>query len=194
MNADQKAARRRERYAKRSVTITARRRELYAQRSEAQKAADAEKRRQSRARRRERRIAEYGKPPACECGCGLPVGFNREGRPNRYAVGHYLPDGDAARGMQFNGERVPTARAAAALEKLRVQHGWSVHRMAKLGGVNYSTLHKIMRDPHYAREHGVDADMLRRMLIKLSGRERPTAEEMQRMHAREQSVKLAYHQ
>lgn len=167
--------------------INAYRRSQYAKRSPEQRAADAERVRANRAQLRERRIAEYGPPPECECGCGQPVGFNRYGKPNRFAPRHVvMPDG--ARDIQFGGERVPTAKAAAALEKLRREHGWSIQEMADRGGVNRTTLWSIMRDPNYAARYGVDADMLRRMLIKLSGRLVSVSAEERRMTERRYTV------
>jgi hypothetical protein len=168
---------RRKKRKENAAQINARRREAYAKKPAEYKAREAELRKQRRKVLREQRIKEYGPPPPCECGCENPVSFNYAGKPNRFASGHIVRP-ENSNEPQFSGERIPTQKAAEALERLRQKNGWSINEMAERGNINPKTLWRIMRDPYYAHKYGVDADMLRRMLLNLAGKNPPTKQEM----------------
>jgi hypothetical protein len=170
---DKRNAQRRARYQRNAEKMRKDKRDRYHNRTEEQKKADAERVKLARAELRQKKIeaylAEHGAAPQCQCGCGKPVEFNRFAKPNKFIFSHYAPEPGSGNAVQYDGHRIPTHKAKVALENLRKKNGWSIHEMARLGGVKRSTLWSILRDPNYAKDHGINAEMIRSLLRNLSG-------------------------
>jgi DNA-binding XRE family transcriptional regulator len=182
LSRDQRNLRRKIRYQKNRQKILETKKIKYASRTEDQKKIEAEKRKIRTEEIRQEKIKQYlsdnENPPTCLCGCGQYVNFNRHGKPNKYCYNHFKSNDSRAQEAQFAGQhRIPTEKVRQALEKLRIKHGWSIQQMAKLGGVSKSTLWSILRDPNYAKEYGVDAEMIRCLLRRLSGIREPLSNE-----------------
>lgn len=180
---------RRERYRRNKEKMREYDRARYHNRTDEQKKADAERikirRSELRIKKIEVYLAEHGSAPECQCGCGNPVEFNRFGNPNKFILDHYIPEPRVTHESQYGGHRIPTDKARVALENLRIKNGWSIQEMAKLGGVKRGTLWSILRKPNYAKEYGVDAEMIRSLLRNLSGlKSTPTEKEYRRINER----------
>jgi hypothetical protein len=130
----------------------------------------------ARSRMRERRVAaylsEHGTAPPCECGCGQPVAFSSEGRPNRFLRGHFIPDRSTLIDARYKGDRIPIRQVRVHLEALRVRNGWTLTEMAARARMPLSTLRSLLRAPNRATRYGVDAAIVRRILETLAETDR----------------------
>ena len=144
--------------------------------------AEAERTRRSTERTRERRIAEYGPPPACACGCGEPVLFDYLGRPNRYLFGHKV-DVDKMLSIQYENHYIPAERVRAALQDLRAERGWTVRELAERGGLAYTHMKSVLYDRRTANRFGYDAVWVEHLFRRLNGLAAPPTTYMLRRHA-----------
>lgn len=141
-----------------------------------QAAAEKQRQRESMARTRERRVAEYlaehGNPPVCECGCGEYVNFTYVGKPNRYVIGHKI-DIDKMLDSQYKNNYIPVKRVREALQKIKAERGWTIKELAEHAGVSNSHMKTILYDNTKYRKYGFEAQWVENMFRRLQGMSAP---------------------
>lgn len=92
--------------------------------------------------------------PECECGCGERVGFDQNGRPNRFAgVNHHLNVVDLSGAMtEWHEQRrerqnaIPIDKFRAAVFKVKEERGFTWQSMADAGGWSRNQLNYYAHD------------------------------------------------
>lgn len=160
-------------------------------------------RKERKLRLRERKIAEYlelhGVTPLCPCGCGIRVGFNANGAPNKYAgPGHQtrLRREDAAevareqRARQRDeGGYIPLDKFVEVLRAHKERENLTWREIAERGGVSLGHLNTLIykttvsksvsrewATAFFRRMAGLSAEPSRHQLNQLENRKRALKE------------------
>lgn len=171
---------------------TVRNRKRRAQRNKLSKAErDASSTHKERLRllRREEKIANFlatNIVPNCECGCGEPVAFGRDGEPNRYILGHTPFDPVKAADAKFGaGERVDIQVVREALRKAKEKQGLTWSQVAEKAGLSGPVLNQLLYDKRAYTKYGPDKQYVENMFRRLLGFSAPPSEHMIRVHTQE---------
>lgn len=90
-----------------------------------------------------RYLVEHGSPPPCECGCGEPVNFDQNGRPNRFVNHHFKADPTIATSVRL-GDTIPIERIRAATRQIKEARGWTWDDVAERAGMSKGHVTSMM--------------------------------------------------
>lgn len=127
-------------------------------------------------RLRERRIVEFlkehGQPPACGCGCGEPVNFNYQGRPNKFVNGHQNFGRKFDRSESITKQDlVPLSKFREFVRNYRTKHGLTNAEVAMKGGWDPLYLDDVLYNKK--RKYGLDKTEVDHFLRRLHGMAAP---------------------
>jgi len=171
-NKDRVRAKQREYDRKTAEKRNALRRQKRAAMTPEQVEKEKQRQKDSIARTKQRRIAEYleehGQPPLCECGCGKTVNFGGNGRPNKYINGHKINFDDML-DIQYENHYIPLERLRDALNKVRQENDWTVKELAERAGISYSHMRSILYDKKQFRRYGFEAVWVENLFKRIKG-------------------------